>query len=118
MIAGPSSPGVGAPVNQPAGKPLGGTCMVPSAFRPRSMSLESTPIAAICRRTGTDLDRCAAATTGGLAGLDDRVGVGEDATEPDVAAGGGPAPRVWPEQPAVATAKMASRAAAPALTLE
>ena len=81
------------------------------------MSLESTPIAAICRRTGTDLDRCATATTGGLAALDDRVGVGEDATEPEVTAEGGPEPGVWPEQPAVATAKMASRVATPALTL-
>src|SRR5450756_414621 len=64
MIAGPSSPGVGAPVYQPAGKPTGGTSIVPSAFNPSAISLESTPIAGIVTRTGTDLDRCGAWTAG------------------------------------------------------
>ena len=36
MIAGPSSPGVGEPVYQPAGKAPGGTSSTPSSFRPRS----------------------------------------------------------------------------------
>src|SRR5450830_494078 len=62
MIAGPSSPGVGAPVYQPAGNPLGGTSIVPSAFSPRSISGESTPIAGICRRTGFDFARWGAST--------------------------------------------------------
>src|SRR5450759_4074106 len=65
MIAGPSSPGVGAPVYQPAGKPTGGTSIVPSAFNPSAISLESTPIAGICRRTGVDFDKCGAWTTSG-----------------------------------------------------
>src|SRR5450756_1879387 len=57
MIAGPSSPGVGPPVYQPAGKASGGTPIDPSALRPRSIKVESTPIAPICRRTGEDLAR-------------------------------------------------------------
>src|SRR5674476_821993 len=54
MIAGPNSPGVGPPVYQPAGKPLGGTSSDPSARKPRSIRPESTPIAAIRTRTGVD----------------------------------------------------------------
>jgi hypothetical protein len=64
MIAGPSSPGVGPPVYQPAGKPLGGTSSDPSARKPRSISPESTPIAAIRTRTGVDLASGTASTTG------------------------------------------------------
>ena len=119
MIAGPTCPGVGIPVYQPAGKPLGGTCMVPSAFKPRSISLESTPIAAICRRTGTDLGRFAAPTTtgegggGGLFG-----GEADDLTRVGVAAGGAPVTTVWAEQPAAPTTINASSAATPAVALK
>src|SRR5665647_2450617 len=68
MIAGPSSPGVGAPVYQPAGKPSGGTSMVPSACSPSSISSESTPIAGICTRTGTERASGVAPTQVGFAG--------------------------------------------------
>ncbi len=54
MIAGPRSPGLGAPVYQPAGNPVGGSCIVPSSCNPKPISAESTPIAGICTRTGTD----------------------------------------------------------------
>src|SRR5450631_20441 len=75
ITAGPRSPGVGPPVYHPAGKPPGGTCIDPSARRPRLIRAESTPIAAICRRTGDDLDR--AATQSIFSGGD---GFGDDAT--------------------------------------
>src|SRR5665811_407426 len=74
MIAGPNSPGVGPPVYQPAGKPLGGTSSDPSARKPRSISPESTPIAAIRTRTGVDLASGAAST----AGPDVELGTGRD----------------------------------------
>src|SRR5450432_397909 len=54
MMAGPSSPGVGAPVYQPAGKPEGGTSSEPSDVRPRSIKLLSTPIDGTWTRTGTE----------------------------------------------------------------
>src|SRR5450631_251946 len=88
MTAGPTSPGVGPPVYQPAGKPLGGTCKDPSARNPRSINLESTPIASICRRTGTDLSMDAAGTTRGT-----RATMGGADTE------GATAAPVPPEQP-------------------
>src|SRR3954463_6975321 len=54
MTAGPTSPGTGAPVNQPAGKPPGGTSNDPSSSSPRDINCESTPIAGTCNRTGGD----------------------------------------------------------------
>ena len=74
MIARPNSPGVGPPVYQPAGKALGGTSSDPSARKPRSISPESTPIAAIRTRTGVDLASGAAST----AGPDVELGTGRD----------------------------------------
>src|SRR5450756_2087998 len=68
MTAGPSSPGVGPPLYQPAGKPLGGTSKVPSGSNPSSISSVSTPIAGICRRIGVDLDRCGASGVGATTG--------------------------------------------------
>src|SRR5659263_94229 len=120
MIAGPSSPGVGAPVYQPAGKPTGGTSIVPSAFNPSAISLESTPIAGICRRTGVDFDKCAAWTAGVATSLGATargtttlgatlVGVPID--------GAGAAPGSL-EQPTVPTAIIATRAAAATATRE
>src|SRR5450756_2033290 len=69
MTAGPSSPGVGPPLYQPAGKPLGGTSKVPSGSNPSSISSVSTPIAGICRRIGVDLDRCGASGVGATTGV-------------------------------------------------
>jgi hypothetical protein len=54
MTAGPSSPGVGPPLYHPAGKPPVGTCIDPSLRRPRLIKVVSTPMEAICRRTGVD----------------------------------------------------------------
>ena len=63
---------------QPAGKPPGGTCIDPSARRPRAIKAESTPIEAICRRTGEDLARYEALTARddlelGTGGVDPRT---------------------------------------------
>src|ERR1019366_3192576 len=109
MTAGPSSPGVGPPVYQPAGKPLGGTCSDPSARSPRSINLESTPIAAICRRTGTDLSisatltRVIGATLRGAAMGGSEMGGSE--------MGGTTATPAGPEQPAAPMVIVANRAA-------
>src|SRR5450830_214205 len=111
MIAGPSSPGVGAPVYQPAGNPLGGTSIVPSAFSPRSISGESTPIAGICRRTGLDFARWAASTGVGAATLGDgmlREGTLGDKTLGPTSVADGPV-SAGPEQPAIAKAIAAIR---------
>src|SRR3978361_448964 len=54
MIAGPSSPGVGAPVNHPAGKAPGGVSSVPSFFRPRAIRVELRPTDGITTRDGTE----------------------------------------------------------------
>src|ERR1035438_3181932 len=70
MTAGPSSPGVGPPVYQPAGKPPGGTCIEPSARRPSAIKVVSTPIAGICRRVGVDLLRWGALSTAAAVELD------------------------------------------------
>src|SRR5665647_834835 len=107
MIAVPSSPGVAIPVYQPAGKPRGRTSRVLSFFSPRAIRSESTPIAAICRRTGTDLARCAGVTTRGT-GTTGFVG------EADVVT----ATTVSPEQPAVPTAIVANNAPTAAITVE
>src|SRR3978361_1598641 len=81
MIAGPSSPGVGAPVNQPAGKAPGGVSSVPSFFRPRSIRVELTPMDGITTRVGTDLDigvtcRTCTGTAGVALGAPSAPGVG------------------------------------------
>src|SRR5258708_28266584 len=55
MIEGPSSPGVGAPVYQPAGNPDGGTWSEPSAFRPSFINVLLTPMLGTVRLTGADL---------------------------------------------------------------
>jgi hypothetical protein len=52
-------------VNQPAGKPPAGTCIDPSERRPSLIREESTPIAAICRRTGADFARWSTRTSRG-----------------------------------------------------
>src|ERR1019366_3200861 len=104
MTAGPSSPGVGPPVYQPAGKPLGGTCSDPSARSPRSINLESTPIAAICRRTGTDLSISAALTRVIGATLRGAEMGGSEM-------GGATATPAGPEQPAAPMVIVANRAA-------
>ena len=78
MTAGPSSPGVGAPVYHPAGKPAGGTSIVPSSCRPSSISVESTPIAGISRRTGADLPRGVAAPAASATPGDGTGGAGSD----------------------------------------
>ena len=120
MIAGPSSPGVGAPVYQPAGKPTGGTSIVPSAFNPSAISLESTPIAGIVTRTGTDLDRCGAWTAGVATSLGatargtTTLGAALVAAEIDRA--GTAAGSL--EQPTVPTPIIATRAAATTATRE
>src|SRR5450631_3800500 len=67
MMAGPTSPGVTAPVYHPAGKPLGGTCKVRSAFNPRDISVVSTAITGICTRSGTDRASCATCAGGTVA---------------------------------------------------
>src|ERR1019366_4879772 len=66
MMAGPVSPGVTAPVYHPAGKPLGGTCKVLSAFNPRDISAASTAIAGICTRSGTDRTSCETCVNGAV----------------------------------------------------
>src|SRR5450830_1697808 len=120
MIAGPSSPGVGAPVYQPAGKPTGGTSIVPSAFNPSAISLESTPIAGIVTRTGTDLDRCGAWTAGVATSLGatargtTTLGAALVAAEIDRA--GTAAGSL--EQPTVPTPIIATRAAASTVAVE
>src|SRR5665647_2738472 len=127
MIAGPSSPGVGPPVYQPAGKPPGGTSKDPSARRPSFIRVESTPIALICRRTGNDLARWAALTTcgdmelaaGGDTGLgtggDTGLGTGDGGAWLVAETDGATVAPVWPEQPVIVTAIVA-RAATPAIT--
>src|SRR5450756_3142262 len=95
MIAGPSSPGVGAPVYQPAGKPPGGTSIVPSACSPRSISSESTPIAGICTRTGTERASGVAPTQVGFAGEAGGAGA-RVSTTVGRAAGGSGAPVLAP----------------------
>src|SRR5665811_112570 len=117
MIAVPSSPGVAIPVYQPAGKPRGGTSRVLSFFSPRAIRSESTPIAAICRRTGTDLARCAGVTTRGT-GTTGLVGEADVATGFDAEADGVTATTVSPEQPAVPTAIVANNAPTAAITVE
>src|SRR5450759_2564282 len=120
MIAGPSSPGVGAPVYQPAGKPTGGTSIVPSAFNPSAISLESTPIAGICRRTGVDFDKCGAWTTSGATkGSGTALGTTTLGTAMVGAPidGAGAAPRSL-EQPTAPTPIIATRAAAATATRE
>src|SRR6478672_3605160 len=77
MMAGPMVPGVGEPVYQPgleSGSSRDGTSMVPSELSPRSIRVESTPIA------GTDT------ATGGEAGSNSGPGAGEPSV---VAAGPG-----------------------------
>src|SRR5665811_2407292 len=96
MIAGPSSPGVGAPVYQPAGKPSGGTSMVPSACRPSSISSESTPIAGICTRTGTERAIGVAPTQVGFAGEAGGAGARVSTTTVGRTAGGSGAPVLAP----------------------
>src|SRR5665648_269888 len=111
MIAGPSSPGVGAPVYQPAGKPSGGTSMVPSACRPSSISSESTPIAGICMRTGTERAIGVAPTQVGFAGEAGEAGARVSTTVGRAAGGSGApglAPVVAPGPPAVTTAATAA----------
>src|SRR5688572_27621010 len=105
MIAGPSSPGVGAPVYQPAGKPSGGTSSEPSDCNPRSISPESTPMAGIPILTGVEAaigagPVVAASAAGGSMAL-------VRATEGAVA-GAGPL-----EQAAVMTASATARPATP-----
>src|SRR5665811_2398488 len=84
MIAGPSSPGVGAPVNHPAGKAPGGVSSVPSRNRPRAIRGESTPIAGIRSRIGTDrvigTDRADTRVGAGLSGTELFVTRGRSAT--------------------------------------
>src|SRR5674536_42226 len=111
MIAGPSSPGVGAPVYQPAGKPPGGTSIVPSACRPSSISSESTPIAGICTRTGTERASGVAPTQAGFAGEAGGAGARVSTTVGRAAGGSGApvlapvvAPVVAPGPPAVTMA--------------
>src|SRR5665647_2150577 len=107
MTAGPSSPGVGAPVYQPAGKPSGGTSMVPSAFRPSSISSESTPIAGICTRTGTERASGVAPTQAGFAGEAGGAGARVSTTVGRAAGGSGApvlAPGLAPGPPAVTMA--------------
>src|SRR6185437_12361555 len=97
MMAGPSCPGVGAPVYQPAGNAAGGTCSDPSASRPRSISVLSTPIDGTCTRTGADLligfatgrfaRSAAVATADGTSGADGRMEtIGESDTGADAGA--------------------------------
>src|SRR5665647_2752345 len=95
MIAGPSSPGVGAPVYQPAGKPSGGTSMVPSA----------------CRPTGTERASGVAPTQVGFAGEAGGAGARVSTTVGRAAGGSGApvlapvvAPVVAPGPPAVTMA--------------
>src|SRR5450631_2818611 len=100
MMAGPISPGVGAPVYQPAGNARGGTCSDPSASSPRSISVLSTPIDGTCTRTGADLligfaigscaRSAAVATAGGTSGADGRIeSIGESDTGADAGAEAG-----------------------------
>src|SRR5665648_112511 len=120
MIAGPSSPGVGAPVYQPAGKPPGGTAMVPSACRPSAISSESTPIAGICTRTGSERASGVAPIQVGFAGEAGGAGARVSTTVGCAAGGAGApvlapglAPVVAPGPPAVTMAPTtASRRAA------
>src|ERR1019366_10558422 len=97
MMAGPSSPGVGAPVYQPTGNAAGGTCSDPSASSPKSISVLSTPIDGTCTRTGADLlmgfaigscaRSAAVATDDGTSGADGRMeSIGESDTGADARA--------------------------------
>ena len=54
MTEGPSSPGVGDPVYQPAGNPFGGTSRLPSSSSPNLINDESTPMAGIKIRVGSE----------------------------------------------------------------
>ena len=54
MIDGPSSPGVGEPVYQPATAPLVGTCSIPFDTKPSLIIEESTPIEGIVIFIGAD----------------------------------------------------------------
>src|ERR1035437_3155623 len=116
MTAGPSSPGVGPPLYQPAGKPVGGTSKVPSGSTPSSISAVSTPIAGICRRIGVDLDRCGASGVGVATGVG-KAGVGKAGVGvPPVARAiggteGATSPRGQPTPTAVPTTIMATTAA-------
>ena len=65
-IAGPNSPGVGAPVYQPAGKPGRRHLQRPVARNPSCINVESTPMAGICTRTGADLAIGAATPAGAM----------------------------------------------------
>src|SRR5450631_2488148 len=108
MTAGPSSPGLGPPVYQPAGKPLGGTSIDPSVRRPRFISAESTPIEVICRRTGADLASPAAFPTRAAVGL--AAGGVQDSARLVAETGGGAAAPLRPEQPVAPMAAVASTA--------
>lgn len=73
MIAGPTSPGAGAPVYHPASFPSGGTSSAPSVSSPRSMMSVSTPMDGISRRVGRW-----SAVTGALSGSAESVARGAD----------------------------------------
>src|SRR5450759_1358210 len=122
MTAGPSSPGVGPPLYQPAGKPPDGTSIDPSFRRPRFIRVESTLIEAICTRTGVDLARWKASTTGvGAlpgAGADVEPGVGADEVRPVAAAGGATAPPVLPEHAVAPMVTVANNVAAVTIVLK
>ena len=106
----------------PAGKPPGGTSIVPSFRNPRSISPESTPIAAICRWTGTDLAKCAAwaagtdVARGTDVACDKDVGDGSTRLVPEI--DGATATPVCPEQPAVMTVIATNDATTPGITGE
>lgn len=110
---------------QPAGKPSGGTSIVPSPRKPRPISPESTPIAGIRTRTGVDLASGVTPAAGVPALLRaGSAGVRTDGVRTDDGGAGSAAidgRRVRPhrlEHPVPATAIVTSRTAAPALALD
>src|SRR5215470_10083628 len=52
MMADPTAPGRGPPVNQPATVVVVGTCSVPSLFSPRLISLVRTPMDGMLSEVG------------------------------------------------------------------
>ena len=85
MTAGPSDPGVGENLYQPASSydVPDGTWTEPSAFNPSARSDEWTPIDGMSRTTGFDLG-----STPTIVGVGLTRGLDDQSTEPAAAAGG------------------------------